>query len=214
MVIMYIVMVMFFPREEKFFELFNRAAEHIEQGVQKFIDLLNNYTDVEIKIKQIKDIEHESDKITHETIEKLNTTFITPFDREDIHELITKMDDILDFIEAASQRLFLYRVEKPTEELKELSNTLLKAVREVKKAIHNLRDFKNRSPILASCIEINSLENEGDNQLRNAIANLFKNSPDPIRVIKFKEIYETIEIAIDRCEDVANIIEGIVLKNA
>ncbi len=207
-------MVRFFPREERFFELFDRAAEKIEHGVQRFVDLVNNYSEVEKKIKEIKDIEHESDKITHETIEKLNTTFITPFDREDIHELITKMDDILDFMEAASQRMFLYRVEKPTEELKGLANTLLSAVKEVKVAINKLRNFKDRKPILASCIEINSLENEGDNLLRNAIASLFKNSPDPITVIKLKEIYETIEIAIDRCEDVANIIEGIVLKNA
>lgn len=207
-------MVKFFPREEKFFELFDRAAEKIELGVQKFVDLLNNYSEIEKKIKEIKDIEHDSDKITHETIEKLNTTFITPFDREDIHQLITKMDDILDFMEAASQRMYLYRVEKPTEELKQLANILLKSVKEVNLAINRLRNFKDRKPILSSCIEINSLENEGDNQLRNTIANLFKNSPDAINVIKLKEIYETIEIAIDRCEDVANIIEGIVLKNA
>lgn len=207
-------MVRFFPREERFFELFDNAASKIEQGVQKFVDLVNNFSDVEKKIKEIKEIEHESDKITHETIEKLNTTFITPFDREDIHELITKMDDILDFMEAASQRLWLYRVEEITDELKQLANTLLKAVKEVKIAIGKLKSFKDRKPILASCIEINSLENEGDSLLRNAIANLFKNSPDPITVIKLKEIYETIEIAIDRCEDVANIIEGIVLKNA
>jgi len=206
--------VKFFPREEKFFDLFETASNYIEIGVQKFIDLLNDYTNIEVKIKEIKNIEHESDKVTHETIEKLNTTFITPFDREDIHELITKMDDILDFMEAASQRLWLYKVDKPTPELKELANTLLKAVKEVKVAIKNLRNFKERMPLLKSCIEINSLENEGDNLLRNAIANLFKNSPDPITVMKLKEIYETIEIAIDRCEDVANIIEGIVLKNA
>ncbi|HEY4716728.1 MAG TPA: DUF47 family protein [bacterium] len=204
----------FFPREEKFFEFFENAGEKIENGIVALIELLDNFTDIETKVRKIKDIEHESDNITHSTIEKLNKTFITPFDREDIHELITKMDDILDFVEAVSQRIWLYRIEKPNEEVKQLAYTLLKAVKELRLAIKELKNLKNSQIILAKCIEINRLENEGDQLLRKAIANLFLNTSDPITIIKLKEIYETIEFSIDRCEDVANIIEGIVLKNA
>jgi predicted phosphate transport protein (TIGR00153 family) len=207
-------MIRFFPRDEKFFDLFESAAEKIEEGIHAMLDLLDDYTNVAEKVKRIKELEHEADQITHQTIDKLNRTFITPLDREDIHELITKMDDIMDFVEAASQRLWLYRVQKPTGEIKDLVLTLQKAMSMVKQAIKNLRDLKNPKLILASCIEINTVENEGDMLLRKAMTSLFDNVPDPINVIKLKEIYEIIEMAIDRCEDVANIIEGVVLKNA
>ncbi len=207
-------MIRFFPRDEKFFDLFESAAEKIEEGIHAMLDLLEDYTNVAEKVKRLKELEHEADQITHQTIDKLNRTFITPLDREDIHELITKMDDIMDFVEAASQRLWLYRVQKPTNEIKDLVLTLQKAMSMVKQAIKNLRDLKNPKLILESCIEINTVENEGDMLLRKAMTSLFDNVPDPINVIKLKEIYEIIEMAIDRCEDVANIIEGVVLKNA
>ncbi len=207
-------MIRFFPRDEKFFDLFENAGDKIEEGIIALIDLLDDYTNVAEKVKKIKDLEHESDKITHDTIDKLNRTFITPIDREDIHELITKMDDIMDFVEAVSQRLWLYRVQKPTPEMKELAITLQKAMRVVKQAIKDLRNLKNPQLILKSCIEVNTVENEGDQLLRKAMTSLFDNVPDPINVIKLKELYEIIEMAIDRCEDVANIIEGVVLKNA
>jgi predicted phosphate transport protein (TIGR00153 family) len=186
----------------------------IEEGVNALLDLLDDYTNIPEKVKNIKDLEHEADEITHQTIDKLNRTFITPIDREDIHELITKMDDIIDFIEAVSQRLWLYRLQKPTPEIKELVLVLQKAIKMVKQTIKNLRNMKNPQIILNSCIEVNTIENEGDQVLRNAMTSLFDNVPDPINVIKLKEIYEIIEMAIDRCEDVANIIEGVVLKNA
>jgi len=207
-------MVRFFPRDERFFDLFESAAEKIEEGVTALLDLLDDYTNIPEKVKNIKDLEHEADEITHQTIDKLNRTFITPIDREDIHELITKMDDIIDFIEAVSQRLWLYRLQKPTPEIKELVLVLQKAIKMVKQTIKNLRNMKNPQIILNSCIEVNTIENEGDQVLRNAMTSLFDNVPDPINVIKLKEIYEIIEMAIDRCEDVANIIEGVVLKNA
>jgi predicted phosphate transport protein (TIGR00153 family) len=207
-------MVRFFPRDERFFDLFESAAEKIEEGVNALLDLLDDYTNIPEKVKNIKDLEHEADEITHQTIDKLNRTFITPIDREDIHELITKMDDIIDFIEAVSQRLWLYRLQKPTPEIKELVLVLQKAIKMVKQTIKNLRNMKNPQIILNSCIEVNTIENEGDQVLRNAMTSLFDNVPDPINVIKLKEIYEIIEMAIDRCEDVANIIEGVVLKNA
>lgn len=207
-------MIRFFPRDEKFFDLFDNAADKIEEGIRSLIDLLNDYTDVAVKVSKLKTLEHEADQITHQAIDKLNRTFITPIDREDIHELITKMDDIMDFVEAASQRLWLYRVGQPTPELRELALTLQKAMKVVKQAIKDLRNLKNPKLILKSCIEVNTVENEGDQLLRKAMTSLFDNVPDPINVIKLKEIYEIVEMAIDRCEDVANIIEGVVLKNA
>ncbi len=207
-------MIRFFPRDEKFFDLFENAAEKIEEGIDALLNLLDDYTDLAEKVKKIKQLEHEADQITHQTIDKLNRTFITPIDREDIHELITKMDDIMDFVEAASQRLWLYRVQKPTPEIKELTLTLQKAMNVVKQAIKDLRDLKNPQLILKSCIEVNTVENEGDLLLRKAMTSLFDNVPDPVNIIKLKEIYEIVEMAIDRCEDVANIIEGVVLKNA
>ncbi len=207
-------MIRLFPRDEKFFDLFDNAAEKIEGGINALLDLLDDFTNVAEKVKKIKDLEHESDQITHQTIEKLNRTFITPLDREDIHELITKMDDIMDFVEAASQRLWLYRVQKPTPEIKELALTLLKAMKQVTQAIKYLRNLKNPQLILKSCIEVNTVENEGDQLLRKAMTSLFDNVHDPVDIIKLKEIYEIVEMAIDRCEDVANIIEGVVLKNA
>lgn len=207
-------MVRFFPRDEKFFDLFENAADKIEEGINALMDLLNDYTDVAEKVKKIKDLEHEADQITHRTIDKLNRTFITPIDREDIHELITKMDDIMDFVEAVSQRMWLYRVQVPTPEIKELTLTLKKAMSVVKQAVRGLRNLKNTKQILNSCIEVNTVENEGDLLLRNAMTSLFDNVPDPVTIIKLKEIYEIVEMAIDRCEDIANIIEGVVLKNA
>ena len=207
-------MIRFFPRDEKFFDLFENATAKIEEGINALLNLLNDYTELDEKVKKIKKLEHEADQITHETIDKLNRTFITPIDREDIHELITKMDDIMDFVEAASQRLWLYKVQQPTPEMKELALTLQKAMLVVRQAVKDLRDLKNPQLILKSCIEVNTVENEGDQLLRKAMTSLFDNVPDPVNIIKLKEIYEIVEMAIDRCEDVANIIEGVVLKNA
>lgn len=203
-----------FPKEEKFFELFNKSSEKIVEGTVLFNQLLNNYTDIEEKIKVIKNIEHECDKITHECVEKLNKSFITPFDREDIHLLISKMDDILDLIDAAAHRLSLYKIKEIPPEFSNLGEILQKSSEELVKALKNLKNLKDTKRILDCCIEINRLENEGDLINRKAIAKLFDNSPDPLMVIKWKEIIEDIEMAIDKCEDVANIIEGIVLKNA
>ncbi|MGC8578907.1 MAG: DUF47 domain-containing protein [bacterium] len=207
-------MVRFFPKDEKFFDLFEDAAQNIEAGINALLELLNNYSNIEEKVKEIKTLEHESDKITHQAIDKLNRTFITPIDREDIYELVTKMDDIIDFVEAVSQRLWLYKVQEPTPQMKELAFILQKAMKVVKQAIKDLRNIKNPKQILQSCIEINTIENEGDQVLRDAMTALFNNVNNPIDIIKLKELYEIIEMAIDRCEDVANIIESVVIKNA
>jgi predicted phosphate transport protein (TIGR00153 family) len=203
----------FLPRDEKFYDFFEKCAQHAVQGAIQLEELFRNFTDVRVKAKQIKDIEHEGDLITHDTIESLNRTFITPFDREDIHDLITSLDDVLDYIEACAERLFLFKIDKTTEEAILISGILVKAVKQLEQAVCQLRRLKNADSILKHCAEIDRLENEGDYMNRAAVAKLFEADNNPLEVIKWKEIYETMENAIDRCEDVANVLEGIALKN-
>jgi predicted phosphate transport protein (TIGR00153 family) len=203
----------FLPRDDKFYDFFEKCAQQAVQGAVQLEQLLRNFNDVQVKAKQIKDIEHEGDLITHDTIENLNRTFITPFDREDIHDLITSLDDVLDYIEACAERLFLFKIEKTTEEAILICGVLVKSVKQLEQAVSQLRRLKDADSILRHCAEINRLENEGDYLNRAAVAKLFEPNSDPLEVIKWKEIYETMENAIDRCEDVANVLEGIALKN-
>ena len=201
------------PQDDKFYDYFEKCAHQVVQGAVQLDELLRNFTDVQIKTKEIKDIEHEGDIITHDTIESLNRTFITPLDREDIHDLITSLDDVLDYIEACSERLFLFKIDKTTEEAILISGVLLKTTRVLEQGVRQLRRLKQADAIIKHCAEINRLENEGDYLNRAAVAKLFEPNNNPLEVIKWKEIYETMENAIDRCEDVANVLEGIALKN-
>lgn len=207
-------MVSFFPKEEKFFDYFDDAADKMLRGIRLFKDMMQDLSNAEEKSRQIKDVEHEADHITHETVSKLHKTFVTPIDREYIYALITKMDDVLDLIDANCERIFLYKIKTSTPEAMAMINTLERAIEEVVKGVRGLRNLKNSRSILDICIEINRLENEGDRIYRNALSVLFNSPSDPIEIIKWKDIYETLEEAIDTCEDVANIIEGIVLENA
>ena len=201
------------PHDEKFYDYFEKCAQQVVRGAVRLDELLRNFTDVQIKTQEIKDIEHEGDIITHDTIESLNRTFITPLDREDIHDLITSLDDVLDYIEACSERLFLFKIDKTTEEAILISGVLLKTTRVLEQGVRQLRRLKQADAIIKHCAEINRLENEGDYLNRAAVAKLFEPNNNPLEVIKWKEIYETMENAIDRCEDVANVLEGIALKN-
>ncbi len=202
------------PRSVDFFILFDEEARNTGKGVALLKGLLSDFTGVPDKVKQIKEVEHEGDKLTHQTMEKLNKTFVTQLDREDIHALVSRLDDILDFVDAAANRMLLYKITGPTPEAKKLTDILSQSVDEIIKAIPLLRNLKKPQEILKRCIDINSLENEGDQVLREAVARLFEDGKDPVYIIKWKEIYENLEAAIDRCEDVANILEGIVLKYA
>jgi predicted phosphate transport protein (TIGR00153 family) len=208
--------VKIFPKELKFFDQFELSAQNLLKGAKEFLNLLENYQaqGLNERIETLRVIEHEGDIITHETIEKLNTTFLTPIDREDIHALISKLDDVLDFIESSAVRMQMFKINCPTEQSIKLTVVLYKAVEQVVEAISRLRNIKQPESIIHHCIEINRLENEGDIIQRAAIADLFECCINPIEIIKWKEIYENIETAIDKCEDVANVIEGIVLKNA
>jgi hypothetical protein len=203
-----------FPRDTNFYDLFERGAAKVNEGVELLEDLVRDFTNVPLKAKRIKDVEHEADLITHETVAKLNKTFVTPIDREDIHGLICSLDNILDHVEAAADKFSLYRVQSVKEDATLLADILARATKEVRDTIGQLRDMKGSNSILQRCIEINRLENEGDFVYRSAIAKLFEKGDDPLEVLKWKEIYESIENAIDSCEDVANVIEGVVLKNS
>jgi uncharacterized protein len=203
------------PREHGFFDHFEKHVERTLEGVTLFAELLDELSNVGPRSKRIKEVEHEADIITHQTVEMLHKTFITPFDREDIHRLISQMDDILDNIESAAERLALYDITEALPPSHDLTRTLRQAIEQLQIAVKGLRDVKaNRQRILTACVDVNRLENEGDAILRAAIAKLFKGEHDPLTVMKWKEIFETLELATDRCEDVANIIEGVVLENA
>ena len=202
------------PRETSFFDFFEQHARKTVEGAKEFLALASGERDVTKSAKRIKEIEHETDVITHHCVEALHRTFITPIERDDIHRLITRMDDVMDYVEAAAERMVLYEIREPTPEVRDLSDVLVRAMEGVQKAVRGLRDMKNAQSIVKSCIDVNRLENEADAILRNAVARLFKEAKDPISIIKWKEIYENLENATDRCEDVANIIEGVVLEHA
>src|SRR5690349_19529341 len=194
-----------FPKDTNFYDLFERGASKVCEGVVLLADLVKDFTNVPLKAKRIKDVEHEADLITHETIEKLNKTFVTPLDREDIHDLISSLDNILDHVEAAADKFSLYRIPEVQADAALLADILVHSVKEVQTTIGKLRNLKDADLILKHCIEINRLENEGDFVYRTAIAKLFEHGGDPLTVIKWKEVYESIENAIDSCEDVANV---------
>jgi len=204
----------FLPKETSFFDFFEEHAALTVEGCQEFLALVTTGANLEVRGRRILDLEHETDVITHRCVEALHKTFITPIDRDDIHRLITRMDDIMDFVESASERITLYELTVMTADVRDLADVLHRASQQVEAAIKGLRNLKDPQSIIKLCIDINRLENEGDQIHRRAVARLFKEAKDPIEVIKWKEIYEMLENAMDRCEDVANIIEGVVLEHA
>jgi len=199
------------PREQSFFKMFTDLTETIQQGAKALAVLFADYQNLASHTHRIKELEHRGDDLTHGIITKLNQTFVTPFDREDIHELTTKLDDVLDLIDAVSTRLNIYRVTKLRPGAAEMADILVRATAEIHSAVSHL---EKQDGIMDHVIEINRLENEGDTAVRSAIARLFDEEKDPFEVIKWKEILEVLETATDKCEDVANVIETVVLKSA
>jgi uncharacterized protein len=201
------------PRETKFFEMFEEIAGNLVEGAQALNELLHNYDYERMPraVEHIKEIEHRGDDMTHRILVKLNQTFITPFDREDIHLLASSLDDVLDFIFAASDRLLNYKIAQPSPSAKILASIILKQTEELRKAVGLL---SNNGRLLNHCVEVNRLENEADQVSREAIGRLFDNSSDAITLIKLKELLEILEEASDKAEDVANVLETVVLKNA
>lgn len=202
------------PTEGKFFELFNQHAELCVKGAKEMVALMGNFDDLEIRVYAIEGIEKQADTITHTCIDLLHKTFITPLDRDDIHKLITRMDDILDLLEDAGQTISLYDIQHVTPEAKRLAELCLACTERVQAAVAMLPNMDNSKEIMQICSEIDRLESDADHVMRAAMSKLFRDEPDVRNLIKLKAIYEILESVTDRCEDVANIIEGIVLENA
>ena len=202
----------FMPRETNFFDFFDQHIAICIHGTQEFLALLSEGDIVEAKARRIKSIESEADAVTHRCIEELHKTFITPLDRNDILRLISRMDDVMDYLEAAAERIALYELRAIPPGIRNLAEILCRATVALQGALSGVRNMHNAAAVREHCIEVNRLENEADSVLRKALAELFKNEKDPIQIMMWKEIYETLETATDRCEDVANIIEGVVLE--
>jgi uncharacterized protein len=204
----------FLPREGRFFILFKESADNAAEIALLLKDLVDSWTNVEAKVESVINLEHKGDGVTHEIIALVNRTFVTPFDREDIALLAHSLDDIVDFVEAAADAMNLYKIECPTQRARELANILVQTTREVQLAMHELSQKVNLKQILSRSVEINRLENMADKVYREALAELFRDSKDIPYIIKWREIYEYMETATDRCEDVANALEGVALKYA
>jgi predicted phosphate transport protein (TIGR00153 family) len=202
------------PTEGKFFDLFNQHAELCVKGAREMVALMTNFDDLENRTHAIEGIEKQADKITYATVDLLHKTFITPIDRDDIHQLITRMDDILDLMEDAAQTVSLYDLKAVTPEAKRLAELSLACCEKVQAAVKMLHNMKNAAAMVAICEEIDRLESDADHVMRAAMSKLFRDEPDVRNLIKMKAIYEILETVTDRCEDVANIIEGIIVENA
>lgn len=200
------------PRQGKFFLLFEESANNAAEIARCLKDLLDNWDDVEKDVERIIELEHAGDAVAHEIIALVHRTFVTPFDREDIALLAHSLDDIVDFIESSADAMSLYKIEKPTARSKELADIIVQITCEVQSAISELRRKVDLKHILKHCVEINRLENMADKVYREALAELFRDSRDIPYIIKWREIYEYMETATDRCEDVANVLEGVALK--
>jgi uncharacterized protein Yka (UPF0111/DUF47 family) len=203
----------FLPKEIDFFSMFEKASLNVNKAAILLVEMMEDMSLAEIKTKEIYEAEQEGDMLTHEVMRSLNKTFLTPVDREDIHALVNSLDDVLDLIWASSDRAMLFKLTDPLPEAVELAQTLKETTEFIIKAIRALKE-KKYSYIQEYCIEINSLENRGDKIYREALVKLFDNVQDPILVIKWKDVLEHLEEANDTCEDVADILEGIVLKHA
>ena len=199
------------PREKSFFDMFIQQAENVREGAQAMLDMLENYENAARLAEKVEAHEHIGDTITHNIMMRLNQTFITPFDREDIHELASKIDDVIDLVDAAATRLVIYRVQTIRPGVAELAKTIRDATEQILAAV---RVLEKKGRVLDYCIEINRLENQADRQCQQLLATLFDQEKDPVQIIKWKEIIETLEFATDKCEDVANVIESVTLKNA
>jgi len=204
----------FLPRENRFFELFEESAQNMVKASQVLKEMLNTWEFVGERVAEITELEHVGDTITHQIMAQLNRTFVTPFDREDIALLAHTLDDVTDFIHAAADAMLIYKVEGPTRRAKELSEIIIQAASEVERAIPHLRRRVELKQIPRYCVEINRLENMADRVFRAAMAELFDDTVDIAQVIKWREIYEHLEAATDRCEDVADVLEGVALKHA
>ena len=204
----------FLPKEVNFFDLFDRQVDHAVSAATYFKELATNGSINEATVKRIQEIEHNGDEATHDIIDRLDKTFITPFDREDIHALAKELDDVIDMIYTIANRLKVYKITEIDKNLGQFAAVIDESVRSVASAVKGLRDMKNFKSISEACVEINRLENVGDSMRDSMLAELFETSKDPISVIKWKEIYQDAETVLDICEDVAHVVQSILVKQA
>jgi predicted phosphate transport protein (TIGR00153 family) len=199
------------PREVKFFSMFAEMSANLIEGARLLRAILGDFQNVEVRVQQLKVLEHRGDEITHAILTKVNQTFITPFDREDIHRLASTMDDVMDFLNAAGERLVMYKITSAPPAAADLADLVIRQSEQIAKAVSLLEKHNH---VMDYCVEINRLENEADRVAREALARLFETEKDPIALIKIKELYEVLERASDKAEDVANVLESVVLKSA
>ena len=205
------------PRQVRFFDLLEAQAAVVVSGARLLLECLetkSTLADIYLASKKIHEVEHEGDELVHQLLDRLNKSFITPLDREDIYELCVRLDDILDYVDAVAKRLVTYQIAAPTPHAVELSRIIFRSSEEVLLGIRLLRDLRRHEEIIRQCARINQFENDGDQAMRDGLNILFHSEPprDPLEVIKWKDLYEHLEIATDKCEDVANIIEGVLVK--
>ena len=204
-------MVRLIPRETRFFEMFSEMVNNLTEGAKLLKAILQDMKDVESRVEQLKTIEHRGDEMTHDILTRLNQTFITPFDREDIHKLASSLDDVLDFVHAAGERLVMYKITEFVPSAPQLADVIVRQSDQLCRAVEHLEKKNN---VLQYCVEINRLENEADRIASMAIGQLFETETNPIALIKKKELYEILETATDKAEDAANVIESVVVKSA
>ncbi|MBI4289287.1 MAG: DUF47 domain-containing protein [Chloroflexi bacterium] len=204
----------FIPRERKFFDLFEEDARNAAKAAQLLDDLVNHWENIEFKVSQINDVEHEGDEITHRIMAELHSTFVTPLDREDIAALANAIDDVVDLIQAAADAMLVYKIQAPTHRAKELAAIIVQGADELARALPDLRRPGDLKEVLTHCVELNRLENAADRVHRSALGELFTDRTEVTDIIKWREIYNHLESATDRAEDVANVLEGVALKHA
>ena len=203
----------FIPREESFFGLFEQSAQNMVKAAQGLKKLVDTGEDIEGSVGEITELEHQGDTITHQIMAQVHRTFVTPFDREDIALLAHTLDDVTDFIHAAADAMLIYKVKCSTPRAREVADIIVQAAAEVERAMPHLRRPAELKRVLERCVELNRLENMADRVFRSAMGELFNDSTDIAEIIKWREIYEHMEEATDRCEDVANVLEGVAIKH-
>jgi len=204
----------FIPKEMKFFDLHEASAKNIVKAAQALKEMIESWQFIDSRAAEITELEHDGDTITHQIISLLHRTFVTPFDREDIALLAHTMDDVIDFIHAAADAMFIYKIKEPTQRAKELADIILQGANEMEKAVSGLRKRSQLKMVQERCVELNRLENMADRVYRAGMAELFENTDNIAEIIKWREIYSHMESATDRAEDVANVLEGVALKHA
>jgi hypothetical protein len=207
-------MMRLLPREERFFDLFDQIADKVVLGTEVLDDALQDYGHRTTAALRLRELEHDADRLVHEAMDRLNKTFVTPLDREDILALTHVMDDVLDYAESSLDRMILYDIDRPVPFGQEMSGVLVRATQQIRQGVTGLRNFGDIRGILDPCVRINELENQGDALNRQALSTLFREQHDPIIVLKWREVYDHLETAIDRCEDVADVLESIAVKNS